>query len=49
MWEADNLIPSELQDKLARVIAKLRDVPHEEKDWHPGSDGQVLDLIHPSL
>ncbi|MEU6160748.1 DUF4246 domain-containing protein, partial [Streptomyces sp. NPDC047130] len=20
-----------------------------EKDWHPGSDGQVLDLVHPSL
>ena len=24
-------------------------VPDEEKDWHPGSNGQVLDLVHPSL
>ncbi|TBU40242.1 hypothetical protein BD309DRAFT_1082863 [Dichomitus squalens] len=27
----------------------LESVPDEEKDWHPGSDGQVLDLVHPSL
>lgn len=27
----------------------LEDVPDAERDWHPGSDGQVLDLVHPSL
>ncbi len=27
----------------------LEEVPDAEKDWHPGSDGQVLDLVHPSL
>ncbi|CAM5244547.1 hypothetical protein STANM309S_05188 [Streptomyces tanashiensis] len=27
----------------------LEQVPEAEKDWHPGSDGQVLDLVHPSL
>lgn len=27
----------------------LEDVPEKEKDWHPGSDEKVLDLVHPSL
>lgn len=30
-------------------MAVLEDVPEDEKDWHPGSDGRVLDLVHPSL
>ena len=24
-------------------------MPDAERDWHPGSDEQVLDLVHPSL
>lgn len=27
----------------------LEDVPDRLKDWHPGTDGLVLDLLHPSL
>ncbi|KAJ2895048.1 hypothetical protein MKZ38_006974 [Zalerion maritima] len=27
----------------------LEDVPEGKKDWHPGSDNLVLDLLHPSL
>ncbi len=27
----------------------LEDVPDRKKDWHPGSEKQVLDLVHPSL
>ena len=30
-------------------MAPLESVPDSEKDWHPGSDGLVLDLVHPSL
>ncbi|TFY53754.1 hypothetical protein EVJ58_g9272 [Rhodofomes roseus] len=30
-------------------LAPLESVPDSEKDWHPGSDGKVLDLVHPSL
>jgi len=30
-------------------VAPLENVPDPEKDWHPGSDGLVLDLVHPSL
>jgi hypothetical protein len=31
-----------LQSPNSRVLDEL-------KDWHPGSNGQVLDLVHPSL
>ena len=30
-------------------MAPLEGVPDSEKDWHPGYDGLVLDLVHPSL
>ena len=30
-------------------MTPLGAVPGSEKDWHPGSDGLVLDLVHPSL
>lgn len=48
-WEAEALIKPDLKEKLDREVAKLRDVPDDEKDWHPGSDKQVLDLVHPSM
>ena len=31
------------------AVAPLEDVPGSRKDWHPDSDGKVLDLVHPSL
>ena len=31
------------------AVSPLDNVPDAEKDWHPGSDNQVLDLVHPSL
>ena len=30
-------------------MAELEDVPDNHKDWHLGSNGKVLDLVHPSL
>ena len=38
-----------LRDELISAIAPHESVPDAEKDWHPGSNGQVLDLVHPSL
>lgn len=38
-----------MREKLLAAVAPLEDVPDPEKDWHPGSDGLVLDLVHPSL
>ncbi|KAI0332886.1 hypothetical protein GY45DRAFT_1335323 [Cubamyces sp. BRFM 1775] len=49
VYESQLLIPSELRDALLKGVSILESVPDEEKDWHPHSDGQVLDLVHPSL
>jgi hypothetical protein len=34
---------------LKDAVKSLEDVPDRLKDWHPGSDQKVLDLVHPSL
>ena len=38
-----------MREKLLAAVVPLETVPDSEKDWHPGSGGLVLDLIHPSL
>jgi hypothetical protein len=47
--KSDTAIPVELQSSLKVGVAPLENVPSWQKDWHPGSNGQVLDLVHPSL
>lgn len=49
VWQSDTLIDDELRSRLREAVRVLEDVPDSERDWHPGSDGQVLDLVHPSL
>lgn len=49
IWKSDKLIPSSLREELLAAVAPLETVPDPEKDWHPGSSGLVLDLVHPSL
>ncbi|KAI0742054.1 hypothetical protein C8Q80DRAFT_1109616 [Daedaleopsis nitida] len=49
VYQSMSLIPAEVKTSLVRGVATLESVPDDEKDWHPGSDEQVLDLIHPSL
>ena len=34
---------------MVAAVSPLENVPDGEKDWHPRSDNQVLDLVHPSL
>jgi hypothetical protein len=34
---------------LKSAAGKLEDVPEHRKDWHPFTNEQVLDLLHPSL
>ncbi|CAO3571433.1 unnamed protein product [Mortierella alpina] len=46
---SDGLIPSDLKERLLACVQKLKDVPDHLKDWHPGSNNQVLDIVHPSL
>ncbi|TFK89593.1 hypothetical protein K466DRAFT_584455 [Polyporus arcularius HHB13444] len=49
VYQSFSLVPTNLKNALLRCVAALEDVPEEEKDWHPGSNRQVLDLVHPSL
>ncbi|KAK6334171.1 hypothetical protein TWF696_002672 [Orbilia brochopaga] len=49
VWRSDSLIDEELRKQLIDAVATLENVAEEEKDWHPGSNKQVLDLVHPSL
>ncbi|KAF8991402.1 hypothetical protein BDZ89DRAFT_1086673, partial [Hymenopellis radicata] len=46
VWKSDALVAPEL---LGRLLAGVEELEGEEKDWHPGSNNQVLDLVHPSL
>ncbi|KAH8596102.1 hypothetical protein B0O99DRAFT_686151 [Bisporella sp. PMI_857] len=47
--KSDTAIPPELKESLIKHVHPLEDVPEKQKDWHPGSDNKVLDLLHPSL
>ena len=38
-----------MRTSLVLQAGALESVPDKEKDWHPGSNCQVLDLVHPSL
>lgn len=48
-WQSDALIDNKLRDDFMECVRVLEDVPDSKKDWHPGSNNQVLDLVHPSL
>ncbi|WBB63182.1 DUF4246 domain-containing protein [Streptomyces sp. WMMC500] len=49
VWQSDTLIDDALRSRLRAAVRILEEVPEAERDWHPGSGGQVLDLVHPSL
>jgi hypothetical protein len=49
VWQSDTLVDDELRSRLRDAVRVLEQVPEAERDWHPGSGGQVLDLVHPSL
>ncbi|MFE6522386.1 DUF4246 domain-containing protein [Streptomyces sp. NPDC057794] len=49
VWQSDTLIDEGLRSRLREAVKVLEQVPEADRDWHPGSGGQVLDLVHPSL
>ena len=49
VWQSDTLVDEKLRLRLREAVQVLEQVPEAEQDWHPGSDGLVLDLVHPSL
>jgi hypothetical protein len=48
-WQADDIIPKEIKEALINGVSKLENVDEAQIDYHPGSDNQVIDLVHPSL
>jgi hypothetical protein len=49
VYISDSAVCYDTKTALQLDIARLEAVPEHQKDWHPGSDGKVLDLVHPSL
>jgi Protein of unknown function (DUF4246) len=53
VFQSDEILAPQLTvsllASLLASLAPLENVPASQQDWHPGSDGQVLDLVHPSL
>lgn len=47
--KSDTTVPDSLKEALKVAVTPLEQVPETAKDWHPGSDEKVLDLVHPSL
>ena len=47
--KSDTAVPNSLKAQLQAAVRPLEEIPAWKKDWHPGSDGKVLDLVHPSL
>ncbi|KAL2068784.1 hypothetical protein VTL71DRAFT_15122 [Oculimacula yallundae] len=47
--KSDVAIPDTIRNALQQQARKLESIPEVYKDYHPGSDGKVLDLVHPSL
>lgn len=46
---SDGLVSHETKMALRAGVAPLENVLDNLKNWHPGSDGKVLDIVHPSL
>ncbi|KAF8465067.1 hypothetical protein BDZ91DRAFT_681804 [Kalaharituber pfeilii] len=48
--KSDSALPPALASALKSALNALEAaIPPAKRDWHPGSDGMVLDLVHPSL
>ncbi|KAJ5699546.1 hypothetical protein N7536_002559 [Penicillium majusculum] len=45
--KSDTAVSKEIQQSLKEAVKPLEDMP--EKDYHPGSDNKVVDLVHPSM
>ena len=45
----DIAVSETLRGQLITAAASLEDVRDLHQDWHPGSDGKVLNLVHPSM
>ncbi|RYC93601.1 hypothetical protein BFJ63_vAg3581 [Fusarium oxysporum f. sp. narcissi] len=42
----DKLLTDELVAEIKSAVAPFENVPEEQKNWHPGTHHQMLDLVH---
>ncbi|KAJ2851732.1 hypothetical protein IWW36_000877 [Coemansia brasiliensis] len=49
VWISDDLIESSTTEELKKYAAILEDKPEKDRDYHPNTNNQVLNLVHPSL
>ena len=49
VFKSDLIVPEEIRLALVKAVEPLENIPDREKDWHPRSNNQVLDIVHPSL
>ena len=50
MVKSDSVVPVDLKTRLYDIFTELRAKQSANGlDWHPRSNEQVLDLVHPSL
>ncbi|KNE62389.1 hypothetical protein AMAG_07611 [Allomyces macrogynus ATCC 38327] len=50
VFAQDDAVDENVRATLAQLVAdQLENVPAARLDWHPRSNNQVLDLVHPSL
>lgn len=47
--KSDLRVSDALRQELRDAVRPLLERPDSERDWHPGSDDKVLNLVHPSL
>ncbi|KAJ5952512.1 uncharacterized protein N7479_010925 [Penicillium vulpinum] len=47
--KSDSAISRQLQQELRQAAALFEKVPEAQRDYHPGSDQKVVNLVHPSL
>ncbi|KAF2106544.1 hypothetical protein BDV96DRAFT_507694 [Lophiotrema nucula] len=47
--KSDRLIPSDLQEALRNAFDTLKTHQSSAPDWHPNTNEQVQDLVHPSM
>lgn len=47
--KSDTAVSKELQQALKEAVKPLEDIPEDQKDYHPGSDNKVVNLVNPSL
>jgi Protein of unknown function (DUF4246) len=49
VFKSDSAVSDGVRLALEEHVKPLEDVPEKLRDWHPGSGGKVLDLVHLSL